>query len=373
MLRGGSIEFNRDAYRTLGQGGGFLVGTKEAVGSVFAPKDFAQGQGGYALAYRNYDYVLSYLPFDDRVYWIPEPSELLVRLGRSGDVLYTQGGPAFFQKGNPDLLDMDYVMSWDLMSREVLDVVESVVESNQPLILSPDPFGLALVAYAEDLNVEPVKGVQDGYRVRLETTILEAAALGVLQLPADGSNPAADWWGNDFVRVSSAARASNGVWVYRDAAYVDDTVKGAMYPGIGAVAIAFMESVPRVLVGTEGYSTYFQVGLTTLRLGDKTVSLPAGMGKGTVGVVLFAYDVVRKTMWGALAAVGIGHDPVRMVVDQPLPASFRTPDVLNVGGMTYWRPISGRVGWPYEFSEGLVSHLLSLTLEETGSWRWARG
>jgi hypothetical protein len=77
MLGNGVINFNRNTYQELGRGGGFLVGTKNAIGSVFAPKDFASGQGGYALAYRNYDYVLSYLEFDDKIYWVPEPRGIL--------------------------------------------------------------------------------------------------------------------------------------------------------------------------------------------------------------------------------------------------------------------------------------------------------
>jgi hypothetical protein len=373
MLGNGVISFNSDTYQELGRGGGFLVGTKNAIGSVFAPKDFASGQGGYALAYRNYDYVLSYLELDDKVYWVPEPSELMVRIGRNGDVIYTQGGPAFFTRGNPDLLDMDYTLSWDYLKTDALDVLERVVDSNEPLVLSPDPFGLALVAFAEDFSAEPLKGTQGLYRARLTATVLEAAALGVLQLPSSGTNPSSVWFGNQFVRVSSKATKTNGVWVYRGPGLEMDVVRGAMYPGVGVVSLAFMESVPQVIVKTENHGTYMTLSNGTLSVGGKTVSLPSGMGKGTIGVVLFAYDVLRKQMWGAVAAVGLTHDPVRIVLEAPIANQFRTPDTLMIGGETYWRPISGRVGWPYEFSEGLPSYLLGLTVEETGSWRWARG
>ena len=374
MIDFGAFSFG-DEYTPLESQGVFVVSTDQSLAGVFAPKGFmSSDQYGAVLSYRRYDYVLSYLTYyDDRIFWVPAPNELQVRLGSSGEIAYTQGGPKILRKGNPDTLDMDYVMVWDRMPKTHLEVLEELLDANPPLVLSPDPLGLTINATSLGMEVDPVRGSPGHYKVTLSLGVLSADSPGLLLLPQAGSDPNTSWPRSKLVNVRAHAVHTNGVWVQNKANNQPTVISGNIaYPGVGVLAVAFMENIPRVVFMANN-KTYATLTNSSLIVGNQNGHF-AQKSFGT-GVAVFGYDVLKRKMWGAVSWVDSYGESLREIIEADLPQDFSIPDtvILSSPSTFYWRPISGRIGWPYEMSEGLPSYLLTLNLEETGSWRWARG
>ena len=372
MIDFGSFSFG-DEYTPLESKGVFVVSTDQSLAGIFAPKEFmSSDQYGAVLSYRRYDYVLSYLSYDDRIFWIPAPNELQVRLGSSGEIAYTQGGPKVLRKGNPDTLDMDYVMMWDRMPKAHLEVLDELLDANPPLVLSPDPLGLTINATSLGMEVDPVRGSPGHYKVTLYLGVLSADSPGLLLLPQAGSDPNTSWPSSKLVNVRANAVHTNGVWVQNKANNQPTVISGNIaYPGVGVLAVAFMENIPMVVFMANN-KTYATLTDSSLIVGSRDRYFTQ-KSFGT-GVAVFGYDVLKQKMWGAVSWVDSYGESLREIIEADLPQDFSIPDtvILSSPSTFYWRPISGRIGWPYEMSEGLPSYLLTLNLEETGSWRWAR-
>lgn len=372
MIDFGAFSFG-DEYTPLESKGVFVVSTDQSLADVFAPKEFmAIDQYGAVLSYRRYDYVLSYLPYDDRIFWVPAPNELQVRLGSSGEIAYTQAGPKVLRKGNPDTLDMDYVMVWDRMPKAHLEVLEKLLDTNPPLVLSPDPLGLTINATSLGMEADPVRGSPGHYKVTLSLGVLSADSPGLLLLPQAGSDPNTSWPSSRLIRVKAGAVYTDGVWVQNEPSNRTTISGNIAYPGVGVLAVAFMENIPRVVFMANN-KTYATLTNSSLIVGNQNGHFTQ-KSFGT-GVVVFGYDVLKRKMWGAVSWVDSYGESLREVIEADLPQDFSIPDTVTLSSSStfYWRPISGRIGWPYEMSEGLPSYLLTLNLEETGSWRWARG
>lgn len=376
MLTGYSFSLVDKTYEELNTQGSFLVMTSKKIGEVFAPREFmAADQYGQVLSYRRYDYTLAYTELDDRLYWLPEPSEIRVKLGSSGQIVYTQSGPKILRKGNPDTLDMDYVMVWDRVSKSALKAIELAADTNPPMLVSPDPLGMILSLSTIDLEVEPIKGSLNEYRVTLTTAALKAHVPGLLYIPPNGSFPATDWATDEFIQIQSTAEASNGVWIRQKRNQYTKIKGNIAYPGIGALAVAFLDGTPNVIIGTDSGQPYMVLAENQLTLGDQTTYDNFVVGQAGIGVVMFGYDVLKQTIYAMYSSVHADKAPKLVKVRASMPADFKVPNTVYLANGTdsYWRPVSGRLGWPYEFSEGLASYLLQLAIEETGSWRLAHG
>ncbi|QAY18177.1 hypothetical protein [Thermus phage TSP4] len=375
MLDDLSLRLNSTEYTPLESDGVFVVGTQKTIGQVFAPLEFmASGQYGTTLSYRRYDYVLSYYPYDDRLLWIPEASEVRIRLGSNGQVVFSQGGPRLLRKGASDTLDMDYTLIWDRLPKVHLETIEDVLSQNPPLVLSPDPLGLLLMTTAVNFEVEPIKGSQGHYRATLDLGVLNAFVPGILPVPSANSVPRYDWVGNEFIKVNTQIEYTDGVWLLHLSNYNPTTITGNIaYPGAGVIAIAFMDSIPTVFVGTTNGQVYAEMLPGSLRINGFNHSFPVYNHAGSIGVWLFGYDVLKKKLWTGAAVVSASVNNIYLY-QLDMPNDFRIPNLLSVGGTSaFWRPIASRIAWPYEVSKGLLSKLLEMCLDETGSWRWANG
>lgn len=356
------------SYGLSGGNGGFLVATGSQIEEVIAPLGYMRlGHSKYVLSYASYDYTLAYLSRPDKqeaLLWLPEPSEISVRVAGSGEVRLTQNGAVRLRKNAES--EVLYSITWDLVDKEGAEFLEGLGSAPAPILLSPDPFGMLIHAAAEDVYLESVRGAtyngRQLYKARVSLGVLKVYWPGVVSL-----------WNRvgtqtvDGLQVSVSG-TSDGIWVNGSL----DAVGAVSYPQLATLAVAGLDGVPTLELYSGGSlpmaKVYASSGKVFLEYGG-IHELGNDLGLYTACMVAIGYDVRLGTLTAGYAAV----HPLTSVLnikEVPLASGFRVPNQVKVSGSA-WRLTGNRLAWPYPLTRGFVSQLLGATLDETQSWRIA--
>ncbi len=344
----------------------FILYDNKDLAKFYAPyASMFNDQKGLILSYRGADQDVMWAGATED-FWLPEPSEMIVRYEGTGDVVFTQGGPVSISNPMNGSILGEWELAWDVLTKEQQMFILDTYNRKTPLLMLPDPLGnVSTAIISSPPEIKPIVGAigpSQAYSARIRLSVLHTQVLDILPVPFYSSNIFGNY---DYPHLSVYVDAQ-----HRMNGFYTGTITHYFYfwPIQGSIAVGFLresESEELELRYSDQMGAY-----DTIRIGSQishnnhTISgLNGFLEQYALGVVVIGYD--KNGINISIAMTGPGSSSQVINLPQSRLISIHA---LNIDGTAAWRPISGRFAWRYPNHRGLVSKMLDLLLEESGLW-----